>query len=93
MKGAGKPYWFDPELAELEALSKGMPEKLETLEAAWVQYAADVGVIPGNWAVCHRPITPRTRLKDIHNLAVQSYLPGSYFLIADRRLVVERLRR
>ena len=32
---------------EARDLSQEMPEKLEILKAAWDQYAADVGVIPG----------------------------------------------
>ncbi|MHC4804556.1 MAG: hypothetical protein ACYTFF_20985 [Planctomycetota bacterium] len=32
---------------EAEDLSNAMPEKLESLKAAWDQYAADVGVILG----------------------------------------------
>ena len=32
---------------EANDLSKAMPEKLETLKAAWEQYAKDVGVVLG----------------------------------------------
>ncbi len=43
--GAWKLFNVVEDPGEANDLSLAMPEKLETLKAAWDQYAADVGVI------------------------------------------------
>jgi arylsulfatase A-like enzyme len=45
--GAWRLFNVVEDPGEASDLSKEMPEKLETLRAAWDQYAVDVGVIPG----------------------------------------------
>jgi arylsulfatase len=48
-EGTGEWRLFDvvSDPGEANDLATEMPEKLEILKAAWNEYAADVGVIPG----------------------------------------------